>query len=877
MSTPAYATRFVGGYAQYATSWTDSEQSAVPSAVTGLAVFASGTAMKVALPANNANGTPTGAPASGASAPSGNYQRCEVYPAVAGLGCVNADGDIYAGATGYFGLSVMFDSPFPTTTTTWQVISQWKNDGTGSPPLELKVGNGYLYLDGNSGGWSYNLCPVTPGGQYNLVFGFTFTEAASTSYINAWVNGNQVLSNVHPVGIGLLYPGIGDYWKVGIYRDSAIQPAATVYYGAIAHDAAYQPVADYIAATTVAASPPPPPPTPPVVSPGGAAPGQSDNTPMDLFATVQQMLAGLNPDQGRQAMLIEAMHLCHDELAMQGLSAPQSLGSGIRADRDALDRAAAAAAAVGEPGSYLATHDARVYSPQQMVVQLHRMLVRLGWTATSVAASAGTPDPVPNPSGQAGLLFYTDISQWQAGISIPAIKAAGYAGLLARVGEGAQTLSDGTHNMALIDPQWATFSAAGKSAFGNRFAAYWLVGNDETPANQAARCAAAMPDKTIPLMLDCEDGSGTWTNILAVQAAMAAQGIKVTLLYMNPAYATACGATNIAATGLGLVTSRYYVSSYSTPAALYAQMPTSTWNSFAGGTPGAVQFTQNANAGVAGWTPGLDVDAFRGTVDQLAGFFQGAPVVVQPAATVPVGATPPVFPPATWRASLDQGGLAGSHTALGTGNRVPATLPDGQVIDVAKAKLPGGRQGWAFAANLPAGALRVIAQPNIPAPVEGQETWFGFSFLLSRNFPITDGRFHAIAYWVNVQNGACPLMLITSNGKLCLAGSDASGSWVFNEPFCDIDVLNWHDVLMRVKFSKTPGVGNVDIYVDGAPSLLGYAPFSGTLTPTGSTVMTANLRYGFFRDGTAPGEACAYHMNWATGTSFGSVMLPAAG
>lgn len=633
MSTPAYATRFAGGWSQYTNGWTDSLQSATPIAATGVSAFVTGTAMEIVLPANNANGTPTGTPGGTASAPSGNYQRCEIYPNTAGLGCVAADGDIHAGATGYFGLSILLGSSFPTTTSTWQVITQWKNDGSGSPPFELKIGNGYLYLDGNSGGWSHNVCPISPGGQYNIVIGATFTESASTSYMNAWVNGTQYVNNAQPVGQGLLYPGIGDYWKVGIYRDSAIQPGATIWYGAIAHDVAYQPVADYIAATTVA---PPPPTTPATPTTPAAAPGQTDNTPLDLFATVQQMIAGLNPDQGRHAMLIEAMHLCADELAVQGISAPTSVGSRMRGDLAKVQAAAAAAAAVGEPGSYVATHDARVYSPQQMVVQLHRMLVALGWTTSSASP---------------------------------------------------------------------------------------------------------------------------------------------------------------------------------------------------------------------------------------------------PPATVPVGATAPIFPPPTWRAALDQGGLAGSHTALGSANRVPATLPNGQVINVAKARLPGGRQGFAYAANLPAGATRVIAQPGIPAPTEGQESWFGFSVLLSRNFPVDDGRFHAIAYWRNVEDQNCPVMLITSGGKLCLAGYAGSASfvWLYNQPICDIDVLNWHDVLLRVKFSKTPGTGTVDVYVDGSPSLIGYAPPTGTLTPTGSTVMTANLRYGFYRDNSAPYEACAYHMNWAMGSSFGSVMLPAAG
>lgn len=609
-----------------------------------------------------------------------------------------------------------------------------------------------------------------------------------------------------------------------------------------------------------------------------SAPTQSDNTPLDLFATVQQMLAGINPDQGQQAMLVEAMHLCADELETQGVTPPASVGTGIRADRAAVEAASAAAAAVGEPGAYLGTHDARVYSPQQMVVQLHRMLLALGWRNTSVAASSGTPDPVPNPSGQTGLLFYVDISQYQPGISIPNIKAAGYAGLVARIGAGAQNLSDGTKYVSLIDPYWAGFRDTAKPLYGNRFAGYWMVGNNETPANQATRCAAAIGDKSIPVMLDTEDGSGSWTNILAVLAAFQGAGLKVTMLYMSAGFAAQCGATNIDATGLALIRPRYYISTYSTPRSLYLQMPADTWNGYNGGTVDAVQFTENGNLGIGGWSKGVDVDAFRGTVDQLAGMFQGTPVVVQPTLTVPPGSSPPIFPPATWRASLDQGGIAGTHTALGTGSRIPATLPDGRVIDVAKAHLPGNRQGYAYAANLPQGASRVIAQPAIGSAVEGQESWFGFSFMLSRNFPVDDGRFDSIAYWINATDGAVPMMLMVSNGRLRLAGYTPA-VWTFNQDLAPIDTLNWHDMMMRVKFSRFPGVGSVDVYMDGDPVLTGYRPPAGTLTPNaaGTGAQGLNLRYGFYRDTSSPKEACVYHMGWAVGPSFGSVMLPAAG
>ena len=41
---------------------------------------------------------------------------------------------------------------FPVNTPGWQVVAQWKNAGEGSPPVEIKVGNGQFQLDGGAGG-----------------------------------------------------------------------------------------------------------------------------------------------------------------------------------------------------------------------------------------------------------------------------------------------------------------------------------------------------------------------------------------------------------------------------------------------------------------------------------------------------------------------------------------------------------------------------------------------------------------------------------------------------------------------------------------------------------------------------------------------------
>jgi hypothetical protein len=51
----------------------------------------------------------------------------------------------------WFRFSFYLPGSFPTQVTSWQVITQWKNDGDGSPPLEITVGGGNLKLEGGYG------------------------------------------------------------------------------------------------------------------------------------------------------------------------------------------------------------------------------------------------------------------------------------------------------------------------------------------------------------------------------------------------------------------------------------------------------------------------------------------------------------------------------------------------------------------------------------------------------------------------------------------------------------------------------------------------------------------------------------------------------
>lgn len=245
---PVYRTRFQTGFQEGMESGTDSYQSATPTAVTGVPRFTTGTAQQITLGANNAQN-----PNAGASAGT-TFQRSESYANPYAYNAPGFDSSnlIGPGFTGYFGFSIGFDKSFPVDPNSWQIITQWKNNGSGSPPLELIVDEGMLALDGNNGSWKYNLCPIVPGNEYNIIIQPTFTESASTSNLNVWVNGVQVLTNQKPVGAGLLYSGVKSYLKVGMYRNASVIPeAATIWYGAVCFDTDYNKVNNYLLATTV--------------------------------------------------------------------------------------------------------------------------------------------------------------------------------------------------------------------------------------------------------------------------------------------------------------------------------------------------------------------------------------------------------------------------------------------------------------------------------------------------------------------------------------------------------------------------------------------------------------------------------------------------
>jgi hypothetical protein len=153
----------------------------------------------------------------------GGAQRAEVEP--------NVD-NFTEGQDRYIRLSVRLAPDFPIDTDTWQLITQFKNEGTGSPPLELRIGKGNFILSGGADapGGSKNfdktIAPAVVGKVTALVLHVKFSSNSSTGVVDAWVDGQQKVAGYHPAA-GTLYRGDYSYWKLGLYRDRGIGKPAT--------------------------------------------------------------------------------------------------------------------------------------------------------------------------------------------------------------------------------------------------------------------------------------------------------------------------------------------------------------------------------------------------------------------------------------------------------------------------------------------------------------------------------------------------------------------------------------------------------------------------------------------------------------------------
>jgi len=134
------------------------------------------------------------------------------------------------GETRTYSWSSFFPASYPSVDPSlYQDILQWKNDGTGTPPLQVKISGEKLSINagpqhGYRDVWSTKL---ERGRWLDFSVRIRWSEDRSKGWIEASYNGQPVLARTPLQG---LYPGLENYLKVGLYRHDAIQPTGVVFH-----------------------------------------------------------------------------------------------------------------------------------------------------------------------------------------------------------------------------------------------------------------------------------------------------------------------------------------------------------------------------------------------------------------------------------------------------------------------------------------------------------------------------------------------------------------------------------------------------------------------------------------------------------------------
>jgi murein DD-endopeptidase MepM/ murein hydrolase activator NlpD len=213
-------------------------------------------------------------------------------------------------------------------------------------------------------------------------------------------------------------------------------------------------------------------------------------------------------------------------------------------------------------------------------------------------------DPIPRLSGAvepppAATIFGPDISNNNGVVDLDRVKAEGFEFVWAKVSEGT----------SFRDSYWPRTRDWARK-IGLILAGYHYIRTTD-PNRQADLFVDQLGDRSIPAMLDFEEGSGGIDNFWVVLHAIEARGVHVALSYIPRWYWERIGKPDLSRVP-GLVQSSY-VNGTGYASVLYPGDGSIRWAAFGGRQPDVLQFTDRAL--IAGTS--LDANAFRGSRDQL--------------------------------------------------------------------------------------------------------------------------------------------------------------------------------------------------------------------------------------------------------------------
>jgi hypothetical protein len=213
-------------------------------------------------------------------------------------------------------------------------------------------------------------------------------------------------------------------------------------------------------------------------------------------------------------------------------------------------------------------------------------------------------DPIPWLAGAleppaAATIFGPDISNNNGVVDLDRVKAEGFEFVWAKVSEGT----------GFRDTYWPRTRDWARE-IGLILAGYHYI-RESDPNRQADLFVDQLGDRSIPAMLDFEEGGGGIDNFWAVLHAIEARGVHVALSYIPRWYWERIGKPDLSRVP-GLIQSSY-VDGTGYASVLYPGDDSIRWAAFGGRQPDVLQFTDRAL--IAGKS--LDANAFRGSPDQL--------------------------------------------------------------------------------------------------------------------------------------------------------------------------------------------------------------------------------------------------------------------
>lgn len=263
-----------------------------------------------------------------------------------------------------------------------------------------------------------------------------------------------------------------------------------------------------------------------------------------------------------------------------------------------------------------------------VVPHLHFEVHPTVWHAGSQIDPVKWLGNAPSPAGRRGegdnnmttdpVLYGVDVSMHQNGLSLKKAKAEGFEYVVIRT-------SDGTYRDTIYQSHLADATAAGMVTM-----AYMYLRNPSegtTVAQQVDTALSVMGANRRPIWIDCETPAGLdVSHIREARARLRAAGLRVLGVYTYVPYwenRITPGEPELSGGELGeLWVAAYGANNPGYASAIYPGNHARQWD-YPLGNRKPVIWQFSSAAYVAGWGSGVDVNAYRGTREQLVSLVEG--------------------------------------------------------------------------------------------------------------------------------------------------------------------------------------------------------------------------------------------------------------